>query len=235
MKECEWLHNQLSNLPLFGHPIDLSKMPKNGIYFFYENGENCNHTAEKKRIVRIGTHKDGNFSSRISEHYWSCDKKLDFSSGQSKISDRSIFRKNIGRAILNKAGDSYLNVWNEDFTTKKNREEKNYMRDLLKEVAIEGKITEYIRNNMKFRFILFPGEKERMGSGGMESRLIGTVAKCRDCNASKEWLGNWSPVSKIRESGLWLYQHLDSIIINDGDKTIIDKMIEDTKVFVAGN
>ena len=33
------------------------------------------------------------------------------------IKDRSIFRKNIGRAILNKNNDSFLEIWNLDFTT----------------------------------------------------------------------------------------------------------------------
>ena len=52
------------------------------------------------RIVRIGTHRgDNNLYNRLKEHFINENK------------DRSIFRKNIGRALLNKNQDSYLEIW----------------------------------------------------------------------------------------------------------------------------
>lgn len=96
-------------------------MPNNGIYFFYEDGEVSGHGGaddtnnNKPRIVRIGIHKDGNFKSRISEHFLLNESKMHFTSKTSASHDRSIFRKNLGRALLE--GDEYLNTWKIDFTT----------------------------------------------------------------------------------------------------------------------
>ena len=57
----------------------------------------------------------GTFRGRISEHYLLNESKMNFDASQMPPHDRSIFRKNIGRAVLNMAGDEYLLVWNIDF------------------------------------------------------------------------------------------------------------------------
>ena len=69
MDNCEWLHNQLKNLPLIKYPFRLEDLPKNGIYFFYEKGEVWGHGGKNPRIVRVGTHKGDNFRSRINDHF----------------------------------------------------------------------------------------------------------------------------------------------------------------------
>ncbi len=74
---CQWLHENLEVLQLIRYPFDINKLlPNNGVYFFYEDGEVWGHGSadddtnnNKPRIVRIGTHKDGNFKSRISEYF----------------------------------------------------------------------------------------------------------------------------------------------------------------------
>ena len=113
---CEWLHRSLDARPLFSCPFDLKALPLNGIYFFYEKGEGCNHEGTRPRIVRVGTHRDGNFQSRIAEHFLLDERKMSFTQDQPAPHERSIFRKNIGRALLNRAGDPYLSVWEMDFT-----------------------------------------------------------------------------------------------------------------------
>jgi hypothetical protein len=43
-----------------------------GVYFFYKEGENSDHhsnSISRPRIVRIETHKENNFRSRVSEHF----------------------------------------------------------------------------------------------------------------------------------------------------------------------
>ncbi len=65
---CRWLRDQLERLPVV-HPFDLNRLPENGIYFFYEKGEAWGHGGERPRIVRIGTHREGNFRKRIAEHF----------------------------------------------------------------------------------------------------------------------------------------------------------------------
>lgn len=108
---CKWLHEQLERLPIIRFPFELEKLPENGIYFFYEDGEVWGHGGNNTRIVRIGTHRGKNFRSRINEHFLLDESKMNFDKSKPKPSDRSIFRKNIGRALLNKHSDDYLEVW----------------------------------------------------------------------------------------------------------------------------
>lgn len=86
-------------------PVRSQKLPKNGIYFFYEEGEFWGHGDRRLRIVRVGTHKSNNFRNRIAEHFLLREHKMNFDRNKPKPSDRSIFRKNIGRALLNKNND----------------------------------------------------------------------------------------------------------------------------------
>jgi len=225
---CGWLHEQMEQLPLIRFPFKLETLPENGIYFFYEDGEFWGHGGEKLRIVRVGTHKDGNFRSRIREHFLLDEAWMDFDKSKPKPSDRSIFRKNLGRALLNKEKDDYLKIWEIDFTTRRNQELWGDKRDMEKEKKIEEKITKILREKFSFRFIILDPHVERMGSKGLESSLIGTLASCKSCRPSSEWLGNYSPVKKIRESGLWLVQHLKSNPINEKDKEIILRAVEET-------
>jgi hypothetical protein len=125
---CDWLHQCLDALPLFSYPFDVSKLPGNAIYFFYEEGECCGHQAAKPRIVRVGTHRDGNFRSRIGEHFLLDQRKMTFTQDQPAPHERSIFRKNIGQALLKKAKDPYLSVWEIDFTTRDTRRQSTSAR-----------------------------------------------------------------------------------------------------------
>ena len=65
---CSNVHQLLRSLPSFGHP---SEVPiTNGLYIFYECGENNQH-AYGGRIVRIGNHprSDGTLVRRLRQHY----------------------------------------------------------------------------------------------------------------------------------------------------------------------
>jgi len=225
---CKWQHEQLEQLSFSNFPFKLEQLPKNGIYFFYEQGEIWGHGGNKPRIVRIGTHRDGNFRNRIAEHYLFNETKMNFDKYRSKPSDRSIFRKNIGRALLKKRKDDYLQVWNRDFIKRDNRTKFGHLRDIKKEKEIESEITRILRKSFSFRFIELDSQTERMGKSGLESSLIGTLAHCKLCNPSNNWLGNFSPKNKIRESGLWLVQHLKVQGINEKDKKIVLDAIERT-------
>lgn len=144
-----------------------------------------------------------------------------------KPSDRSIFRKNIGRALLNKQKDSdYLRVWDIDYTSRIKRTKDSHLRNIDKEKDIESQITSLLRKTFYFRFIPLVGQEKRMGKTGMEIRLVGTVARCMLCNPSKNWLGKYSPISRIKGGKLWLSQHLDSVGITDSDQTYIWEAIE---------
>ena len=200
---CKWLHEQLELLPVFKYPFDLKLLPNNGVYFFYEEGEMTEHGyGLKPRIVRIGTHKENNFQSRISEHFLLNESKMNFTIANPKPSDRSIFRKNIGRALLNKNNDYYLKIWNIDYMFKENRLKMNLMRNIEKEKQIESEISKILRDTFSFRFIALEGQQKRIGKEGLESRLIGTIANCNVCKPSENWLGRFSTIERIRNGKL---------------------------------
>ena len=186
---CYWLHNTLEELPMIQYPFDTNILPVNGIYFFYQEGEFWGHGGNMHKIVRIGTHRDGNFRSRIKEHFLFNEAKMNFDQMRANPSDRSIFRKNIGRALLNKEKDDYLKIWEIDFTSRQKRERYNSLRNIIKEKDIESHVTKIIRQQFSFRFIIVDNQTERMGGKGLESSLIGTVSHCKLCKPSNNWLG----------------------------------------------
>jgi hypothetical protein len=210
------------------YPFRLGLLPKCGVYFFYEDGEVWGHGGDKLRIVRVGTHRGGSLRDRIAEHYLlgKYESRIYFDRNKPKPSDRSIFRKNIGRALLNRDNDSYLEIWNISFVKRENRERYGFMRNIDKERELEEKITKIIRERFSFRFIVLNGQAERMM---LERTLIGTLASCKLCRPSENWLGNYSPIPEIREGGLWLTQHLDAKPISERDKEVILNAIERTK------
>ncbi len=228
-EKCEWVHAQLEELKSFRYPFCLEKLPRNGIYFFYEEGEIWGHGGNQPRIVRVGTSKDGNFPSRIAEHYLLDESKMNFTASKPAPHDRSIFRKNIGRAILNQRGDSYLREWEIDFTTHKNREKYARQRDIEKEKKIESEVTQMQRKNFYFKYIELESQTVRMGKNGLESALIGTLAQCSLCTPSENWLGRNSPKPKIREGKLWLVQHLAANPITEKDKITIRAAVRASK------
>jgi hypothetical protein len=131
--------------------------------------------------------------------------------------------------LLNRDNDSYLEIWNIKFVEREDREPYGFMRNINKEKELEEKITRIIRERFSFRFIVLNGQAERMM---LERALIGTLASCKLCRPSENWLGNYSPIPEIRESGLWLTQHLNAKPINERDKEVILNSIERTKIFL---
>ncbi len=120
--------------------------------------------------------------------------------------DRSIFRKNIGRALLNKDKDPFLEKWEFDLTTRKSKDEHSSKIDFNKQKEVERSVTKYIQDN--FSFVVF-GIKDKEKRLRLESKIISTVSSCKEFRPSKNWLGLFSPKEKIRESGLWLVNELN--------------------------
>lgn len=190
-KICAELHNLFDSMNRLNFPFDEKKIPKNGIYVLFEKGEKA-HGGD--RIVRIGTHTGKNqLPSRLTQHFINENK------------DRSIFRKNIGRALLNKKKDSFVKEWEIDLTTKEAKEKFLASIDLEKQKQVEKEVTDYIQKN--FSFVVFPVENKEKRLE-IESRIISTISLCEECSPSKNWFGLFSPKEKIRESGLWLVNEL---------------------------
>ena len=216
---CQAVHEAARALPRVAYPFNRSDLPRDGIYLFFEVGEYDGHTGDE-RIVRVGTHKNGNFRSRISEHYM-LSKELNIRVDRPAPKDRSIFRKNLGRAWICKQNIGYLDVWNIDFTPSQNQQEHAHRRDIVIEREVEGKVTALLREGFSFAWLPVTNEAERMGMGGLEGRLIGTLAQCSACAASTGWLGRHSPDERIRTSGLWQVQHLQHNPVDDADLDLL--------------
>src|SRR5262245_28936629 len=190
MGVCEKLHEWANSLPTFRFPFDDRVIPLNGIYILFERGEVA-HGA--KRIVRVGTHTGENqLRSRLRQHFLIENK------------DRSIFRKNIGRALLNRDHDPFLPFWELDLTTR-TMKEKHAKIDLDRQRTVERTVSQYIQEHFSFVVIRSDEKRERLR---FESKMISAVSLCDACPPSPEWLGLSSSKKKIRDSGLWLVNEL---------------------------
>lgn len=197
---CDKLHQLIHEQKTFSFPISSPEIPMNGIYILFQKGE-VGHNGD--RIVRVGTHTGNNqLRSRINQHFLNENK------------DRSIFRKNIGRCILNMNDDPYLPIWELDLTAKECRDKYEHLIDKDYQIAIEKKITNYLQENFYFGVIRVDDKEERLN---LESKIISTVSSCSECKKSNDWLGNYSPKEKIRESGLWLVNELYKKPLEEAD------------------
>ena len=188
---CPELHRLVRPGKLHTFPFDSARLPLNGIYVLFERGEECH---EGNRIVRVGTHTgDDQLRSRMLQHFVNENK------------DRSIFRKNIGRALLSRDGDPYLSEWERDRTSRANRARYGEEADPAKRQAVEAAVTKYLRESFSFVVFRVDDERERLT---LESKMISTVSRCEQCRPSEGWLGLRSPKDRIRESGLWLVNEL---------------------------
>lgn len=197
---CAEIHRLFHGMTRFSFPFDASRIPLNGIYVLFERGE-TGHGSD--RVVRIGTHTGNrNLPTRLMEHFLHENK------------DRSVFRKNIGRAILNKNHDPFLDHWNVDLTGRDARERHAGTIDLGRKQEIEQQVTSYIQQSFSFVVLEVPSKEERLR---LEARLISTVFRCDKCHPSGMWLGRFSPSSRIREGGLWQVNELDGDPLTEGD------------------
>lgn len=93
-------------------------------------------------------------------------------------------------------------------------------------------ISENLRENFFFRYISFEGQARRVGTSGIESKLIGTVASCKWCGPSNNWLGKYSPIPEIEGGKLWLSQHLTAPGLTEQDRSEIENAIIKTREFL---
>ncbi|MEN6326010.1 MAG: DUF6884 domain-containing protein [Syntrophomonas sp.] len=186
---CKAVNQFFNMMPRMDYQM-ISKIPyENGIYIMFEKGQKY---GELDRIVRVGTHtSDDRLKSRLKDHFIRRNK------------DGSIFRKNIGKALLNNKNDSYLNIWSLDTSKPINKD----FIDEVKQAEIENSVSEYLCNNITF--VCFPVSKKE-DRLRIEEALISLLNKSGDFYPDNNWLGKFSPVSKICESGLWLTAGLDA-------------------------
>lgn len=177
---CAEVHSLVRSGTRHSCPFDGARLPSDGIYVLFETGEESHNGA---RIVRVGTHRvDGRLLERLDLHF-SKDNK-----------DTSIFRKNVGRALLNRRSDPFLGEWEMRVSAGAN---------VRKRRAIEREVTRYLQS--AFSFVVFRVD-DQIDRKRLESKIISTVSLCDECKPSSGWLGLSSPKERIRRSGLWLRQ-----------------------------
>ena len=207
-KNCQTIHQWFNGMKKHSFPFNEQEIPENGIYILFEKGEFAHST---NRIVRIGTHTGNNqLRSRLFQHFLNENK------------DRSIFRKNIGRALLNKDKDPFLEQWEIDLTTKNAKDLHSNSVDFIKQKETEKRVTKYIQDNFSFVVFQVDAKDKRLE---IESKIISTVSLCDECKSSENWLGNSSPKEKIRKSGLWLVNELWKTPLLDGDMIELKQML----------
>lgn len=185
---CDRLHQLFCAMPRYTWE-QISQIPfTNGIYILFEKGEQY-HGME--RIVRVGTHTSPDrLKNRLSDHFIR------------ENHDGSIFRKNVGKAILNAHGDPYLTFWTTDTSKPENRR----FLDKEKNADTERRVSRYLRENFTFTVFQVIDKDERLR---MEEAIIATLNAEPTFTPGKKWPGLYSPEVEIRESGLWLKQGLN--------------------------
>ncbi|HEX2921813.1 MAG TPA: hypothetical protein VHO50_11675 [Bacteroidales bacterium] len=203
------LHIIFNHLKRYNYDYSILKeIPKNGIYVLFEVGESHKNL---NRIVRIGTHTGENqLPSRLFQHF------------ENENQRRSIFRKNIGRCILNKTHSNYLKYWDLPFTSIIDKEKNFAFIDLEFEKNVERQISEYLQKNFSFCVFEINSKDDRLY---WESKIIATIAQAENVKPSPCWLGNYSPLKKIKLHGLWQIQGLYGPQINPIEFENLKKMI----------
>jgi len=210
--KCEQLHALTNRLKRHSYPFDENDMPKNGVLILFEKGETA-HSSD--RIVRIGINKGpNNLRSWIKKHFKHGGTKCDF-------------RRKIRCAIVNQGMQKGLYGWSQDDLydcgISISGEAKRRLVAKGKWEKIDRQVSDYICKNISLVLIEINDEVIR---NGLKPRLISTVANCRECHASKDWLGKFFTREKVCESGLWLENHLCGDGLTDTDMDMLERIIK---------
>lgn len=206
---CMELHRIFNEAKRY-NASEIGSIPfENGIYIVFEKGETY---GTYDRIVRVGTHKSTDrLKKRLKDHYFRENK------------DGSIFRKNIGIALLNKIEDPYLPIWKINTS----RPENAHFIDRVKQSEVEGCVNSYLRHNTNFVVLRVDDKSQRLR---LEEAIISTLNHTPDFKASNNWLGNSSTEVEIRSSGMWLKQGLEARPLTcDEFQFVKDQVGDDSK------
>lgn len=188
------LYRLLALLPRHDADTSAARLPENGVYLFFERGEQMRVDRwTVDRVVRVGTHRaDGNFRGRIRQHYGN---RSDL--GGHKNS--SIFRKHVGGALLRAANprDARLDAW---------------LGDGRGHEEVESAVSRRLRGRFTFACFRVPRQEDRLG---FERGLVGLLARKSAGGASSSWLGRKAANPKIPDSGLWNTQHTRSTPLSE--------------------
>ncbi len=176
-----------------------SGCPPQGIYFFYEDGEN--RADGSRRVVRIGTHaltqtSKATLWGRLRQHRGQLAGRNP-GGGNHRA---SVFRRHVGAALIRRDGlpEDLLRSWLDRHRPPHERASQ--------EADIEREVSHHI-GAMPFLWLSVPGRADR---GYLESNSIALLS-CLTGGPdlpSASWLGRYAERAEIRGSGLWNVHHV---------------------------
>lgn len=178
--------------------------PNQGLYFFFEQGEERVDSGRGLRVVRVGTHAvsrgaRSSLWSRLATHRGN----LRTGGGNHR---GSVFRLLVGLSILNR--DSIdCQTWARGSSASREIREREHVLECL--------VSEHIRS-MPFLWL----EASDIASPSnlrayLERNCIALLSNYASSAEeqidprSARWLGNYCPKEKVRRSGLWNSAHID--------------------------
>ncbi len=183
---CKTVHRELGGLLSRKGRVGYG-VPKNGLYFWYEENE-LGHGG-KQRITRVGTHqKQDRLPARINEHFGG-------------VREGSVFRKHLGGVLikLNREPEPEIKAW-----YKRRKENSRFIDPKFK--YYEEEVTNQAKDS-SYRVLKVDDSNDRLQ---LEEKLIALFSHCEACPPSKKWLGNYAYRKEIRASGLWNINHVHS-------------------------
>ena len=182
------IHKHFNSLPRYTYKGNgqFSATPpnKSGIYIMFEDGEKIGNLD---RIVRVGKAEQP-LLTRLTQHFINEDK------------DHSIFRKHVGRALLQKGNYSQVDI-------------NNWNIKGIKCPQIEKKVTVELK---RFSFCCIEDFSNIEEIKNLEQTLIETLSMYNRLYKkqtgkdifSENWLGQDCTNDKVRTSGLWNDEHV---------------------------
>lgn len=191
-----YIHEFFNSEKRYSFPYDRKHLKEitdsNGLYVLFENGEKHNGLD---RIVRIGSHDgNNNLIKRIGHHFMKNNHR------------GSVFRKHVGRCFLNVEENQYLEHWNRPFKSRLEKEVHGKFVNLEYEKNYEEMVSSHIHD--KLSFVLIPKIYDKLQRDRIEEGLISSLNQSNQKTSSENWLGNYHPDNRIRNSKLWNIEYL---------------------------
>lgn len=186
---------QIARLPQYSFDTYTKIHQNDGLFFFFERGQMC---REFDRIVYVGcSDRTESIIAKIRGIY-DGDK------------DQSELRKYIGASILNKTHNSYCRIWMKNSSDKKALRKIGTFYDPKLQAEIEGKISQYLNNNIKISCISILSHEKRKT---LQEKIINSLADSYILNCDMSgWLGSSMPDPAIRNSGIWNASSVSNVL-----------------------
>lgn len=194
-----------------------SMLPKRGVYFIFDPNEKRLRNPDQPRCVRVGTHAVSRGSkSTLLTRLLAHRGKLDHGGSHRA----SVFRRHVGAALLKRGFRGPVPSWG-------SRHARPGVRE--KEQRLEEAVSRRI-GKMQILWIAVPGKSEPGSDRSFiernSIRLLNGQTGPFD-SPKGNWLGRKSTDKKIRESGLWNVEHVDSSC-HDGFLDTFGKYVDGT-------